>query len=249
VGEPLDDPERWLSLARMPEQIPVRSLEELPLSRLAPAELEALGIAGVQFGCLDRLAPAVLNVDLVQMRDTAGRTTSMNGLYRVDGTAVCLRQDALQPLPCRDASFDFAYAEHFVEHLHPGEARRWLTEVRRIVRPGGLVRLTTPDLRRYVEGYLDPDAAFFAEHRAMMESMGCPVMPSRRAWMLNQIFMFWGHRWIYDVEELTHLLVTAGFSAETIRRRAFREGRDARVSAMDSPLRRDETLYVEVEIP
>ncbi len=242
VNEPLDDHDRWLSFARMPDEIAVRALEALPL-----AELATLGLAGVQFGCLDRLAARVLNVDIVQMRDHAGRTSAVDGLYRVDDSVV-LRHDALHALPCRDAAFEFAYAEHFLEHVDPGQARRWLLEVRRIVRPGGLLRITTPDLRRYVEGYLDPDAAFFTEHRAMMAAMGCPPMPARRAWMLNQIFQFWGHRWIYDFDELVHLLVAAGFRADAIRRCGFGDGRDPRASALDSPLRRDETLYVEVDL-
>jgi predicted SAM-dependent methyltransferase len=248
VRDLIDDPECWGTLARMPEEIPVHSLEELPASCLSPVGLQTLGITGVQYGGLNRFAPAALNVDLVQMRDFTGKTSLMNRLYRVDSSAVCLRQDATQPLPCGDSSFEFVYSEHFIEHIAVGDARRWLTDVRRLLRPGGLVRLTTPDLRRYIEGYLDPDAGFFAEHRAMLEAMGAPAMPARRAWMVNQIFMFWGHRWIYDFEELAHLLVAAGFDADTIQQRAFGVGRDARVSAMDNPLRRDETLYVEAEV-
>lgn len=226
----------------MPDEIPVRTLEELPLERLG-----ALALHGVQFGGLDRLAPRVLNVDLVQMRDGAGRASEPGRMYRVDGDVVVMRHDALAPLPVAAGSFEYAYAEHFIEHVHPGEARRWLAEVRRVVRPGGLVRITTPDLRKYVEGYLDPAGAFFAEHRAAMAAMGCPEMPARPAWMLNQIFQLWGHRWIYDLDELTHLLEGAGLRGVT--RCAFRQGRDHRASGLDSEVRRDETLYVEAEVP
>ena len=29
--------------------------------------------------------------------------------------------------------------------------------------------------------------------------------------MLNQVFHFWGHEWLYDWDEIVHLLVQAGF--------------------------------------
>jgi hypothetical protein len=54
-----------------------------------------------------------------------------------------LRCDTIEPLPLLDRIVR-------------------LTEVHRILAPGGLVRLTTPDLRRYIESYLDPDGGFFA---------------------------------------------------------------------------------------
>ena len=37
-------------------------------------------------------------------------------------------------------------------------------EVRRILAPGGVLRITTPDLHKYVEGYVGEDG-FFAKHR------------------------------------------------------------------------------------
>ncbi len=48
-------------------------------------------------------------------------------------------------LPFPDASFDFAFSEHFLEHLFFDEAAGVLKEVFRVLRPGGAVRTAVPD--------------------------------------------------------------------------------------------------------
>ena len=109
------------------------------------------------------------------------------------------------------------------------------------------MRLTTPDLEIFVRGYLDPDGAFFRQHaRTLGEERIELPQPMRRAWMLNQIFQFWEHRWLYDIDELRHLGVAAGFAESQITRAAFREGRDERAWSLDQARRRAESLYVEL---
>ena len=41
------------------------------------------------------------------------------------------------------------YSSHMVEHLHRDEALRFLTEVRRVLKPGGVVRIVVPDVRSH----------------------------------------------------------------------------------------------------
>lgn len=50
--------------------------------------------------------------------------------------------DAAQPIPAPDDSFDFIFAEHLIEAFAPKAARALLAECRRILKPGGVVRLT-----------------------------------------------------------------------------------------------------------
>lgn len=47
------------------------------------------------------------------------------------------------PLPLEDASFDVVWAGETIEHV--ADSSRWLSEVRRVLRSGGLVLLSTPD--------------------------------------------------------------------------------------------------------
>jgi hypothetical protein len=72
-----------------------------------------------------------------------------------------------------------------------------------------------------------------------------PPMPRRPAFMMNLVFYFWGHRWIYDFDELRHALVEAGFAPDSVVRRAFHEGALPEVAMLDRETRRHETMYVE----
>ncbi len=214
----------------------------LPLTRGVLAEA---GVRGVQFGCGGRLPKDVLNTDLVGFTDIRLESTAPGRVFRVNG-APFLHHDVTQPLPAEDGAFDWAYSEHLIEHISQAQALVWLKDVRRLLRPGGLLRLTTPDLERYAQAYVSRDDAFFADHSRRLREFGLPAMPTRRAFMVNQIFGFWGHRWIYDFDELVHVLVEAGFATDAVTRRAFSASAIAEVGALDSEVRQDETIYVEV---
>ena len=74
-------------------------------------------------------------------------------------------------------------------------------------------------------------------------------MPERRAFLLNQIFYLYGHRWIYDLDELRHALGRAGFDPDAVRERAYRDGDRPDIAQLDQTFRNDETIYVEVPRP
>ena len=54
-------------------------------------------------------------------------------------------------LPFRDAQFEFAFSEHFLEHLFMDEAFALLRDVHRVLKPGAVLRTSVPDadLRTY----------------------------------------------------------------------------------------------------
>lgn len=58
-----------------------------------------------------------------------------------------------RPLPFPDASFDLVWASEVIEHV--ADTARWLSEVRRVLKPGGRLLVTTPAhgrLRLALEG-------------------------------------------------------------------------------------------------
>jgi predicted SAM-dependent methyltransferase len=158
--------------------------------------------------------------------------------------------DIADPLPFQPASVDWVYAEHLIEHVPLTVGVRWLAEVRRILTPGGLLRLTTPDLAKYAESYIGGDG-FFAKHRSRMRKAlfgVAPPMPERPAFMVNQLFYLYGHRWIYDLAELRYALGEAGFDPDAMRVCSYRDGARPDVATLDTPIRNDETIYVEVTV-
>ena len=64
--------------------------------------------------------------------------------------------------------------------------------------------------------------------------------------MVNQIFYAWGHRWLYEFEELRSAATEAGFGRDAVRLAAFRESAVPEMAAMDQERRNDESLYVEL---
>ncbi len=211
-------------------------------------QFAALGVTGIEFAAFRTEHPSGLATDLAPLR-TDDETAEPGRLYRVDGESLYTRLDIGEPLPFEDGCVDWVYAEHLIEHVPLPVAIRWLAEVRRILAPGGLLRITTPDLARYVEGYraAEGGGGFFAKHRRRLRMMRVgPPMPERRAFMLNQIFYLYGHRWIYDLDELRYAVSEAGFAAEALRECSFREGSRRDVAELDTTFRSDETIYVEV---
>lgn len=72
--------------------------------------------------------------------------------FQEDGVSAC---DLTKPLPFDDQSFAVLYCSHFLEHLRDKEARGFLRECMRVLRPGGILRLVVPDLEDMARDYLE----------------------------------------------------------------------------------------------
>ena len=99
--------------------------------------------------------------------------------------------DVTYGLPFRDVQFIFA--EHFIEHLHYGEAMYFLSECRRVMRDDGLLRLSTPNLDWVL-----------ATHYGNERIEDC--------FRVNRAFRGWGHQFLYNFEVLEATLLHAGFA-------------------------------------
>ena len=65
------------------------------------------------------------------------------------------RHDLRRPLPFADGTFDAVYSSHVLEHLERDHAPRVLAEMRRVLKPGGIVRVVVPDLERICRDYIE----------------------------------------------------------------------------------------------
>jgi len=125
--------------------------------------------------------------------------------------------DVSRPLPLPDASFSYVFGEHQIEHLSEPAAERLLRELHRILRPGGVARLTTPDLQKIVAIYEDRNAVVARAEYGRYLDAGTGKTHERPAQILNDFLLLWGHRYVYDEEDLSARLVEAGFT-DVVRR-------------------------------
>lgn len=68
--------------------------------------------------------------------------------------ALNLRCDVTQGLPFQNNEVDGVYSEHFIEHLSQTDGIGFLRECRRILKPGGTIRIATPDLEVSARNYI-----------------------------------------------------------------------------------------------
>jgi SAM-dependent methyltransferase len=153
--------------------------------------------------------------------------------------------DARKRLPFPDGAVDAVYSSHFIEHVRREDAAHFARECHRMLRPGGIVRLVAPDLRRLARQYLlgengsrlDADGFVAA---TLLQERGRPGFPRR---VLASFLDRADHLWMYDGESLVALLRDAGFASAVTR--AFLESALEDVAALDLPERAEESVYVE----
>jgi predicted SAM-dependent methyltransferase len=132
-------------------------------------------------------------------------------IYGGDGMKTETEIDAVvnieKPLPFPDSSFDAIYGAEVVEHIPRERVGPFLIEARRVLRPKGVLRLTTPNARAVCELYLGTHKKSKLEEHfsTWLEAEANPEF-----W-LNAMFRFWGHKWIWDPDSLCALMRSSGF--------------------------------------
>jgi len=189
-----------------------RGIEVRRLHRLierAPADNVFLHL-----GCGGRLFDGWINIDLMSM-----------------GPRPDVLLDLSQGLPAADHSVDRIYSEDFLEHITRDSGRRLLADCYRVLKPGGVMRLLTPDLKQFVQKYIERNENTLAWYR---DQFGCRTFGE----MLNAGLREWGHQFVYDEETLLERLTEIGFE---VRKRSFGksdeplfQNRDSRNSAEGS---------------
>ena len=129
---------------------------------------------------------------------------------RATSSAVVL-WDCRRRLPLSDSSAAGIRVEHFLEHLEPREdLPAFLKDCRRVLRPGGVLRVIVPDAGRYLRAYCTPGLDLF--HQLAVPIPFPDDLPTRMD-VVNHVFHQWAeHRWAYDFETLAARIRGAGFA-------------------------------------
>jgi SAM-dependent methyltransferase len=134
-------------------------------------------------------------------------------------------------IPFADRISDVVYHSHLLEHFDRDDALNFLIECRRVLKPGGLIRIVVPDLGTWVDAYTRSastvtGAEGVSGHEQVINDLfGQFVLqqPTTRGsqkplvrWLERLILgdsasVGWTHQWMYDRLTLPALLTRAGF--------------------------------------
>lgn len=229
------------SVQKLPKIVPVDTA-----SPYTGADLFSLRLNGLHCGSGTNLIPGFVNTDIMVFEGMEGTKTEEGKISRINENLFYIPHDSTKPYPFEDGCFEFVYSEHFIEHIGPDAGLKWLTEVRRLLKPGGTARISTPDLELFVAGYFDPKGNFNRGFIDRLNRMGMRINATSNAFVMNLIFRQWGHAWLYDFPELQTLAVLAGFKKDMVSRYGFREGAPTVLRSLDLEIRNDHSLYVEI---
>jgi len=136
-------------------------------------------------------------------------------------------------IPLADETAENIYSWHFIEHLSPEHAQWLLREAHRVLRVGGILRISVPSLEAAVE-----------EIRQSVEAYDKGDISSVQKYLTSEHLGFVNamstHKHMYDFAHIERLLSSIGFKC--IVRRSYGQGRIAFVEELDT---REDSLFVE----
>ncbi len=143
-----------------------------------------------------------------------------------------LVHDLSRGLPFAENSAAAIYHSHLLEHLDQATAEIFLREIKRVLQPGGVVRIAVPDFEKLARAYLrhveqcehengarrhhDQYLAAMIEQCVRREAAGTRQQSPVRRWLENLLL---GdarrrgeiHQWMYDRINLGELLLRLGY--------------------------------------
>jgi predicted SAM-dependent methyltransferase len=162
-------------------------------AKAAAAYFLANDVRKLHIGCGAHVLHGWLNTDFVRSREV-------------------LFLDATRPFPFGDSEFDYVYSEHMIEHISFPAGQRFLKECSRILKPGGKIRVATPDLMFLVDLCRDGTSTVQRDYIEWSSQHFVPEAPfPSEAFVVNNFFRDWGHRFIYNDKVLRASMEAAGF--------------------------------------
>lgn len=151
-------------------------------------------LRGLHVGCGTHLIAGFLNADLSSTSDDV------------------LRLDATKPFPFDDDSFDYIFSEHMIEHVRYVDGLNMLSECHRVLKKGGKIRISTPDLESVMafgrDDRTELQNAYIAWSIDQFTNFASDDDP---AFVINNFFRDWGHQFIYSQKTLFASLNRCGF--------------------------------------
>jgi predicted SAM-dependent methyltransferase len=133
-----------------------------------------------------------------------------------------LKHDLSKGLPYEANSVDAILSNHFIEHLDKQQGILFLHECYRTLKPGGVLRMSTPDLQFMINDYET------SRKTGKIVSYWNDNPKFQTACEMFNVSMDsgqqWGHKYTYDAEDLVSKLAAAGF--KNVVRKSYEKASD-----------------------
>ncbi len=175
------------------------------------------GLRRLNWGCGDWTIAGWINADIKE------------------GDGIDLVGDIREGLPLDSDSIDYAVSIHSLPEIPYTELIPTLVELRRVLKPGGLVRIALPDLDKGIEAYHRRDESYFKVPDEDATSVG--------AKFVTQMVWYGYSRSLFTHEFIEEQLLRAGFTS--VHHCSFKQTSSAypEIVALDN--RELESLFVE----
>jgi predicted SAM-dependent methyltransferase len=140
--------------------------------------------------------------------------------------------DLTLPIPLNDKMIDIIYTSHLLEHFSYKDLIELMNELLRILKPGGILKISVPDARIFIDAYESNDQVMINE----LSKTNHFKHPFTRIDFINYIaFMGGAHKYMFEMGNLKAILSYVGFK-EVLNREFEPE--------LDLEVRKEESIFV-----
>jgi SAM-dependent methyltransferase len=143
--------------------------------------------------------------------------------------------DIRNGLPLDDDTFDYVVSVHALPEVPYPDLGTVLAELRRVLKPGGILRLVLPDLERSIRAYLQNDRDYFLVPDKDAETIGGKLV--------TQLVWYGWSRTLFTMDFTEELLKKAEFATVQVCR--YRETKSPFPEIVELDSRERESLFVE----
>lgn len=152
-----------------------------------------------------------------------------------DGPGIDVSCDIREGLPLEADTIDYAVSIHALPEIPYTDIVGALRELRRVLKPGGVLRLALPDLDKGIQAYLSEDEDYFLIPDEDARAIGSKF--------IVQMIWYGYSRTLFTYDFTAELLRKAGFTQVT--RSDFRTTASRFPEIVELDSREKESLYVE----
>ena len=176
-----------------------------------------VAIKRLNWGCGDAGVPGWINSDIK------------------DGPGIDISASILDGLPLESNSIDYAVSIHALPEIPYPDLKNVLEELRRVLKPGGTLRLALPDIEKAIDAYRRRDREFFMVSDRDAVSIG--------AKFVTHLVWYGYTRSLFTKDSIEELLLSAGFSRVQHCRFQWSASGHDEIAELDD--REGESLFVE----